>query len=155
MRLYLLLLSCFIIASCSKQPDNCRTVTCSSHGADLFFSGYTAAELDTVILKEYTPDSSFTNLQKTSVLIHPDSFHQLTVTGFTHHTGLIPTKDYEVTIVKTNQTFKIHLRNLITEKVMCGNGRSCANDFQSPLISGGEYTAFSTSPSTYYLGLKK
>jgi hypothetical protein len=157
MRVYTFLLFCFIMASCSKQPGECTYQhECSSYGATLFFSGYSKAELDTVILKQYKRDSTFSQLQKTGALTNPDTFHELTFMGFTHHAYLSPTIDYEVIIVRTGQAFKIHLGNVITTKeVQCGKGYSCASAFQQPHVEGGDPIIFSTSPGTYYLGLKR
>jgi len=100
----LLLLSLFI-GSCQCH----EYVKCMQPYDRLYITGYTASEVDTVVVKRYNPDNSFSSLVDSMVYPLP----QVSVDTFSAGIGVEEKYNYDIELKKPGRHYRIS--NMVTE----------------------------------------
>lgn len=151
-----LLSICFIFSlallACDKQGSGTATPTtthpqcqypCYPQAINIYFGGYTTAEIDTIVYRTFQPDGSFSNLIMDTLLTNPHTIPAYNQTfSFSlpnsYNIMIYPGADYEFYIPSINQTIRISklVYSHDTLTADCGKPYNCYDKLDSFSFSG-------------------
>lgn len=165
LRLFCLLLFCFCLASCKRKNAICHYSIFYLRGTYVAFSGFSAQDLDTIIIRRYQPGSQFQQLVDTVTSFADTNFRKndIAYCDFNNLNFFISEYDYEYFVKSTNSLFRIS--DIETGEKSgtregspdCSPGSGSAQilPYTSVMVNGKKTTPFNDGQMMYYVLLAR